>query len=277
VVRVELATIGGRADNERGEPVPTIRVGDGDHLAAGTSANASRAFSPTGSLARGIGKTTVLLADDHHLYREGLRHMLEGSGEVSVVAEASDGEMAVQLAREAQPRVVLIDLNLPILDGIRATEAVIASCPNTSVVVLTMYWEDEYASQLVRAGARGYLLKSARSEDVLRAVRLAASGGSGVDPSLAPVLLREYDRMRRHTPEGRGGVEPLTRREVSLLRLLADGRGNRQIAAEMGLAESTVRNNLSTLFQRIGVRDRTQAVLFAFSAGLVSRPADYAI
>ena len=203
--------------------------------------------------------------------------MLEGSGDVSVVAEASDGEMAVQLAREAQPRVVLIDLNLPIPDGIRATEAVIASCPNTSVVVLTMYWEDEYASQLVRAGARGYLLKSARSEDVLRAVRLAASGGSGVDPSLAPVLLREYDRMRRHTPEGRGGVEPLTRREVSLLRLLADGRGNRQIAAEMGLAESTVRNNLSTLFQRIGVRDRTQAVLFAFSAGLVSRPADYAI
>lgn len=228
----------------------------------------------------GAAKTTVLLADDHHLYREGLRHMLDGSGEVVVVAEAADGESAIRLARELQPRVVLIDLNVPRIDGIRATEAVTSSCPNTSVVVLTMYWDDALALQVVRAGARGYLLKSARAEDVLRAVRLAASGGSAVDPSLAPTLLREYDRMRRHTPEGRGGGEPagqLSRREVSLLRLLAEGSTNRQIAAELGLAESTVKNNLSTLFQKIGARDRTQAVLFAFSSGLVPGQLDRAI
>ncbi len=229
---------------------------------------------PRGGTAPLAVKTTVLLADDHHLYREGLRYMLEALGEVSVVAEASDGDAAISLARELHPRVMLIDLNMPLTDGISVTEAVTATCPNTSVVVLTMFWQDDYAAQLVRAGARGYLLKSARPEDVLRAVRLAASGGSGLDPSLASVHRREYDRMLRHSPEGRGHGEALNRREIALLRLLVAGRNNRQIAAELGLAESTIKNNLSALFQKIGVRDRTQAVLFAFSAGLVPQPPD---
>lgn len=217
-------------------------------------------------------RLTVMLADDHHLFREGLRQLLEATGEMRVVGEASNGEEAVRIAREQQPRVVLMDINMPVIDGIRATEAITRTCPTTSVIVLTMYWEDDYAIQAVRAGAKGYLLKNARSEDVVRAVRLAAAGGSAIDPSLAPILLREYHRMvnRAASTEAREGA--LTQRDVTLLRLLAIGYNNRQIAGELSLAESTVKNNLSALFHKIGVRDRTQAVLYAFSEGLVPRP-----
>ncbi|MEJ7761460.1 MAG: response regulator transcription factor [Thermomicrobiales bacterium] len=213
----------------------------------------------------------VLLADDHHLFREGLRRLLESTGEIDVVAEAANGEEAIRLARELNPRVILMDINMPMVDGIRATEAITRSCPNTNVIVLTMFWEDDYAIQAVRAGAKGYLLKNARSEEVLRAVHLAASGGSAIDASLAPVLLREYHRMlTRGSDDDRGGA--LSQRDTTLLRLLAAGYNNRQIANELNLAESTVKNNLSSLFQKINVRDRTQAVLYAFAEGVVTKP-----
>lgn len=221
-------------------------------------------------------KTTVLLADDHHLYREGLRRTVESTEEMVVVGQASDGEVAIKLARELRPRVVLIDFNMPVIDGISVTEAITSSCPQTNVVLLTMYWQEDYAAQAVRAGARGYLLKNAREEDVLRAVRLAATGGSALDPSLAAAHRREYDRMLRHGTEGRGTSQALNRREIDLLRSLVAGKSNRQIAVDFGLAESTIKNNLSALFHKIGVRDRTQAVLFAFSAGLVPQPSDTA-
>jgi len=214
----------------------------------------------------------VLLADDHHLFREGLRQLLENTGEINVVGEAANGEEAVKLARELEPRVILMDINMPVVDGIRATEAVTRYCPGTSVIVLTMFWEDDYAIQAVRAGAKGYLLKNARSDEVIRAVRLAAAGGSAIDPSLAPVLLREYHRMVTRTPEDSQRDGALTQRDLTLLRLLVAGYNNRQIATELALAESTVKNNLSALFQKIGVRDRTQAVLYALGEGLVPRP-----
>ena len=218
------------------------------------------------------GKLTVLLADDHHLFREGLRQILLATGEVEILGEAANGEEAIRLARELQPRVILMDINMPVVDGIRATEAVTRTCPHTNVIVLTMFWEDDYAIQAVRAGAKGYLLKNARSEDVVRAVRLAANGGSAIDPSLAPVLLKEYHRMLTRSPEDANRDGALTQRDVTLLRLLAAGYNNRQIAKELDLAESTVKNNLSALFQKIDVRDRTQAVLYAFAEGLVPRP-----
>lgn len=218
------------------------------------------------------GQLTVLLADDHHLFREGLRRLLEATDEITVVGEATNGEEAIRLARELQPRVILMDINMPVIDGIRATETVSRDCPETSVIVLTMFWEDDYAIQAVRAGAKGYLLKNSRSEDVVRAVQLAAAGGSAIDPSLAPVLLREYHRMLTRAPENGQREGALNQRDLTLLRLLAAGYNNRQIASELDLAESTVKNNLSALFQKIGVRDRTQAVLYAFAENLVSRP-----
>ena len=217
-------------------------------------------------------KLPVLLADDHHLFREGLRQLLEATGEIDVVGEACNGEEAIRMARELAPRVILMDINMPVVDGIRATEVVTRSSPDCNVIVLTMFWEDDYAIQAVRAGAKGYLLKNARSDEVIRAVRLAAAGGSAIDPSLAPVLLREYHRMLTRSPEEGQRDGALTPRDLTLLRLLAAGYNNRQIASELDLAESTVKNNLSSLFHKIGVRDRTQAVLYAFAEGLVPRP-----
>ena len=214
----------------------------------------------------------VLLADDHHLFREGLRRLLEATDEITVVGEASNGEEAIRMARELNPRVVLMDINMPVVDGIRATETVNRCCPDTSVIVLTMFWEDEYAIEAMRAGAKGYLLKNARSDEVIRAVRLAAAGGSAIDPSLAPVLLREYHRMLTSASDKGQPDRTLNQREMTLLQLLAAGYNNRQISAELALAESTVKNNLSSLFHKIGVRDRTQAVLYAFAEGLVQRP-----
>jgi DNA-binding NarL/FixJ family response regulator len=218
-----------------------------------------------------------LLADDHQLLREGLRRLLELSGEVDVIGEAADGHEAVQLARELEPDVVLMDVSMPSVDGIRATEEVLRSSRRTSVIVLTMYGEDEYVIQAVRAGAKGYLLKTASSEEVIKAVRLAMSGGSTIDPSLAPVLLREYHRMVSRTPDDSQRDGALSQRDLTLLRLLAAGLSNRQIATELQLAESTVKNNLSALFQKIEVRDRTQAVLYAFGEGLVPRPVGHGV
>jgi len=217
-------------------------------------------------------KLSVLLADDHHLFREGLRQLLEVTGEIDVVGEACNGEEAIRMARELEPRVILMDINMPVVDGIRATEAVTRSCPDTNVIVLTMFWEDDYAIQAVRAGAKGYLLKNARSDEVVRAVKLAAAGDSAIDPSLAPVLLREYHRMLTRSPEDGQRDGALNQRDMTLLRLLAGGYNNRQIASELDLAESTVKNNLSALFHKIGVRDRTQAVLYAFAENLVPKP-----
>lgn len=217
-------------------------------------------------------KPRVLIADDHQLLREGLHRLLELSGEIDVVGEAADGEEAVRLARELEPDVVLMDVSMPGVDGIRATEDILRLTRRTSVIVLTMYWEDDYVIQAVRAGAKGYLLKSATSEEVIKAVRLAISGGSTIDPSLAPVLLREYHRMVSRTMEDNPREGVLSQRDLTLLRLLAAGLSNRQIAIELQLAESTVKNNLSALFQKIEVRDRTQAVLYAFGEGLVPRP-----
>lgn len=214
----------------------------------------------------------VVVADDHDLFREGLRQLLETVPTVEIVGEAADGQEAIQLVSETQPDVVLMDINMPRLDGIRATEYIVKHFPKTAVVVLTMYEDDEYAIHAIRAGAKSYLLKNSRSDEVIKAIKVAASGGSTIDATLAPALMREYQRLLTRTPTD--ARQQLTQRELTLLRLLANGYNNRQIADHLQLAESTVKNNLSALFQKIGVRDRTQAVLFAISQGLVPKPSE---
>ncbi|HEX2281956.1 MAG TPA: response regulator transcription factor [Thermomicrobiales bacterium] len=214
----------------------------------------------------------VVIADDHDLFREGLKQLLESVEDITVVGEASDGKQAVFLVEKHRPDVVLMDISMPEMDGIEATETIVARGLNTPVIVLTMYADDEYAIHAIRAGAKGYLLKSSRSDEVIRAIRLAAAGGSAIDPALGAVLMREFQRLLNRSPGE--AKQQLSSREQQFLELLVRGHNNRQIASELELAESTVKNNLSALFQKIGVRDRTQAVLYAISNGLVSPPSD---
>lgn len=212
----------------------------------------------------------IVIADDHDLFREGLKQLLESVEDLEVVGEASDGRQAVLLVEQQRPDVVLMDISMPEMDGIQATETIVQRGLNIPVIVLTMYADDEYAVSAIRAGAKGYLLKNSRSDEVINAIRLAAAGGSAIDPALGAVLMREFQRLLNRTPnESR---QHLTSREQQFLELLVKGHNNRQIAVELELAESTVKNNLSALFQKIGVRDRTQAVLYAISNGLVSPP-----
>lgn len=218
----------------------------------------------------GERKIRVLLADDHALFRQGLRQLLELEEDIEVVGDASDGEQAQLMVRQLRPDVVLMDINMPDGDGISATRAILSEYPRTSIVILTMYREDDYAFQAVRAGARGYLLKNAGSQDVVRAVRVTSQGASMIDPTLVPSLLREFHRLVNNP--GTPKVERLNDREMTLLRMLVDGKSNKEIASELDLAESTVKNNLSLLFQKLGARDRTQAAVYAIARGLLPKP-----
>ena len=231
--------------------------------------NESAMGSPAPSPVAGQ-KIRVLLADDHALFRQGLRQLLELEDDIEVVGDASDGHEAQLLVRQLRPDVVLMDINMPDVDGITATRSILSEFPRTSVVILTMYREDDYAFQAVRAGARGYLLKNAGSQDVVRAVRVTSQGASMIDPTLVPSLLREFHRLVNNP--GTPKVERLNDREMTLLRMLVDGKSNKEIANELDLAESTVKNNLSLLFQKLGARDRTQAAVYAIARGLLPKP-----
>ena len=215
-------------------------------------------------------KIGVLIVDDISDTRENLSKLLMFERDIEVVGTAGSGPEALEVARRLYPDVVLMDINMPDVDGITATRAILSEFPRTSVVILTMYREDDYAFQAVRAGARGYLLKNAGSQDVVRAVRVTSQGASMIDPTLVPSLLREFHRLVNNP--GTPKVERLHDREMTLLRMLVDGKSNKEIASELDLAESTVKNNLSLLFQKLGARDRTQAAVYAIARGLLPKP-----
>jgi DNA-binding NarL/FixJ family response regulator len=197
----------------------------------------------------------VLLADDHDVVRRGLTALLDGAGGFTVVAAASDGEEAVALAAEHQPDVVLMDLSMPGVDGIEATRRLLAERPDTRVVVLTSFSDRERILDALDAGAVGYLLKDAEPDELLRGIEAAARGESPLAPKAARAVL-----MAR--AEGRPAAE-LTAREQEVLALLAEGLANKQIARRLGIAEKTVKAHLTSVFQSIGVTDRTQAALWA--------------
>jgi DNA-binding NarL/FixJ family response regulator len=198
-----------------------------------------------------------------------MRALLDRTADVRVIGEASTAEEALRLVQTLNPSVVLMDLNLGAgMDGVQATRQILDACPETEVVVLSTYYTEEYALPALKAGAKGYLVKNTGVEDVVRAIKLAVSGGSLIDPLLTPVIMNEYRRMTGQRSE-RTRDSALSERDLALLKLLAAGYNNRQISDELSLAESTVKNNLSSLFQKLGVRDRTQAVLHAIESGLV--------
>ncbi len=209
----------------------------------------------------------VLIADDQALVRSGFRLILESRPDIEVVGEAENGAEAVALVREHTPDVVLMDIRMPGMDGIEATE-LIAADGGTRVLVLTTFDLDEYVYNAIRAGASGFLLKDVRPNDLVDAIRLVASGNALLGPSVTRRLLERFADSREPS-EASKAVERLTEREREILRLLAKGLSNAELAAHLVVSETTVKSHVSSVLRKLGVRDRVQAVIAAYDAGLV--------
>ena len=209
----------------------------------------------------------VLIADDQALFREGLRAVLTANG-VDVVGEASNGVEAVELAAQLRPDVVLMDLRMPVLDGAAATRRIQAAARPPRVIVLTTFDDDDSVFDAVRAGALGYLLKDTSSSKLVEAIELAARGESWLDPAVAAKLVTEFART---APAGKRDVAAdlgLSERELAVLQRMARGAANKEIAAELRIAEGTVKNHVTSILDKLDVSDRTQAALKARTLGL---------
>lgn len=194
----------------------------------------------------------VMLVDDHRLVRSGLTSLLATAADVAVVSEAADGAQALAEVADAAPDVVLMDLSMPVMDGITATRRMLADRPDTKIVVLSSFSDRPRVRDAITAGAIGYVLKDCTTEELLRAVRAAAQGHAPLDPRVAGALLPSADP-----------VDQLSDRELQVLRLASQGLANKQIARSLGIAERTVKVHLGNVFRRIGVTDRTSAALWA--------------
>jgi len=210
----------------------------------------------------------VVLADDHNLVREGIRTLLSLSKDFAIIGEASDGAEALAVIEKARPQVALLDVRMPKLTGLDVLRALRERCPDVAVILLTTFDEDAVVLDAVRLGVRGFLLKDVSLDELASAVRTVAAGGSLIRPSVTARARRGLEQQPTRF-ESAGAPDPLTPREREILRLIAAGYSNRGIAAASGTAEGTVKNQTSSILSKLGVRDRTRAVLKAFEMGLL--------
>jgi DNA-binding NarL/FixJ family response regulator len=208
----------------------------------------------------------LLIADDHTLVRQGLRQLCEGLGGFTVVAEAENGAQAVALARTAQPDVILMDIVMPDMDGVEAIRQIMRATPATRIIALTMYRQEQYMLDAIRAGARGYLLKTVDACDLIAAIEAVHRGDYLIDPISAARVLSELHLGMPELPR----VEPLTEGEMAVLRLVAQGVDNQDIAQALNYSVYTVANRLRTIYEKLHVANRTQAALYALRQGWVA-------
>jgi DNA-binding NarL/FixJ family response regulator len=209
-------------------------------------------------------KIKILLVDDQALFREALRTLLSMQPEFEIIGEAGNGAEAVRLAKQFVPDIVLMDLQMPVLDGVAATRRLREDLPGCRVIALTTFDDDEYVFEGLRAGAVGYLLKDVPSEKLCEAIRAAARGETFLQPSVAAKVVAEFARISNRKPiNSQPLVDPLSNRELEILRLLANGASNKEIAAALFIAEGTVKNHVTNILSKLEVRDRTQAALKA--------------
>lgn len=213
----------------------------------------------------------LLLVDDQALFREGLQTLLSVHDDLQVVGEAANGQEAIEAVEALSPDVVLMDLRMPVLNGVAATRHITESSPGCRVIVLTTFDDDDYVFDGLRAGAVGYLLKDVPSAKLVEAIRAAARGESFLQPSVAAKVVAEFSRMSggQTAVSQQNLVEPLSERELEILAVLATGASNREIAAELFITEGTVKNHITNILGKLGVRDRTQAALKAKELGLI--------
>ncbi len=213
----------------------------------------------------------ILLVDDQALFREGLRTLLSVQPDFQVVGEASNGQEALRLAASLRPAVVLMDLHMPVLDGVSATRQLHQEQPACKVIALTTFDDDETVFEALRAGAIGYLLKDTVSDKLFEAIRAAARGESFLQPAIAAKVVAEFTRLANHAapPQSHSLAEPLSERELEVLRLVAIGASNKEIATHLFIAEGTVKNHLTNILGKLGVNDRVQAALKAKELGLI--------
>jgi two-component system, NarL family, response regulator LiaR len=211
---------------------------------------------------------SVLLVDDHEMVRRGVRAFLETQGDITVVAEAGSGEEAVRLAAEHAPDVALMDLIMPGMDGVEATRRLTARSPRTKVVMLTSYHDDEHIFPAIRAGALSYVLKEVGPGELADAVRKAAAGEAVLHPRVAARVVRELRGARRDEPNA---FHELSDRELEVLRLIAEGLSNAQIAGRLYVSQKTVKSHVSNILSKLHLADRTQAAVYAWREGVVRR------
>lgn len=215
--------------------------------------------------------TSVLICDDQALVRVGLRKILEAEPELTVAGEAADGDDAVSEARRLRPSVVLMDIRMPALDGIEATRRIVRAQPATRVLILTTFGLDQYVYEALQAGASGFMLKDAPPEEIIAAVRIVATGEALLAPAVTRAVIEEFARREPpRVPSRPPALAELTPREREVLELLARGRSNAEICTQLVVSEATAKTHVARILQKLDLRDRIQAVIYAYESGLVS-------
>ena len=216
-----------------------------------------------------MDKIRIVLADDHAILREGIRALLEDQHDMLVVGEAADGRKAVELARTLKPDVVVMDIGMPLLNGLEATRQIKHDCPDVAVIVLTMHDNEEYVSQLLAAGASGYVLKRAASSELVTAIRAVATGQSYLSPAVTKVLIEGYMGRKPAEPVVVDPFDALTTREREVLQLVAEGHTNSEIAQLLSISLKTVKAHRSNLMQKLGLHDRGELIKVAIQRGII--------
>jgi DNA-binding NarL/FixJ family response regulator len=224
-------------------------------------------------------KTRIVIIDDHQLFREGVKRILDFEKDFEVVAEGTDGSEVLSIVEQYKPDVVIMDINMPNINGIEATRQLVKTYPDTKVLILSIHDDENYVTHALQTGAMGYLLKEMDADALIEAVKVVAEGGSYLHPKVTHNLVKEYRRLAAEDKSGaskgqqkqevRLPLHLLTRRECEVLQLLADGKSNRGIGEALFISEKTVKNHVSNILQKMNVNDRTQAVVMAIKNGWV--------